>query len=618
MTSPNMDPRLLPSVTDAKGKDVEARLVQHLAAHPAAPPALSYGQNQGVVTQTGNGTYTWTAPATVTSAKIECIGAGAGGGGGSSSRGGEGGGGGEYSCEPAYPIVPGQVYTYVVGNGGSGGTTGNGGSDGGATLFDTTAVPGGLAGGVFANGGGAGAGFVGGPGGGRPGQGGPSGNTIENPGGSGGGNGSQGTGGCGGGAPAGPVSSGANGGTSGGSSGASGGTGGGGNGGNSGANGSNGSTPGAGGGGCGAATSATSGQNTYRLNSSATYFGSDATGGNANAMRSGIGGTMWQGGEQASGGSYNGTQKSLGVIGGNPQSDLSGKTIDSVSIRLEQNHTWYNNGSYVILGYTNRSSLPSSWNAGGITGVKTWWQGPATDQGGHAVTTDLTGQGLGSALQSGAAQSISLGPGSSYNLNNYAQFYGAGGDNSQNPLITVNWHTGSAPVQAGGGADGKVVITYYTAGVLQAALQPAAGTDPAGNSFAAGYTGPVTAVQPGTSPSVAEAWHDFPAGVNSWGLGTGGWKKYRLLSTGSVEVSISLRLIGTKTDGTAIFSAGALPAGYTPALGRKLLPAIVNTNALSGNWPPTVSFNTDGSVTVFGVNATGLVSLDCHGTIPLI
>jgi hypothetical protein len=522
MTNPGQDPRLLPSTAHAKAADVEARLAAHLSAHPAAPPALTYGQNQGQVTQAGNGTYTWTCPAGVTAAKIECWGAGAGGGGGGSTRGGEGGGGGEYASEPAYPVVPGVTYSYIVGNGGSGGTTGNGGQDGGATLFDTSSGGGGTTtGGVFANGGGAGSGFTGGPGGGTAGHGGPGTGTIENHGGNGGGNGSQGTGGCGGGAPAGPNASGANGITSSGSSGASGGTGGGGNGGASGANGSNGSTPGAGGGGAGAATAATSGTSTYRLNSSATYFGSDATGGNANQKRAD--GTMWQGGETASGGSYNGTQKALGIIGGNPQGDLSGKTIDQVSIRLEWTHTWYNNGAYVILGYTNRSSLPSSWNAGGITGIKTWWQGNV----GGTVTTDLTGQGLGSALQSGAAQSVSLGPGSSFNLNNYGSAYGAGGDNGQNPLITVNWHTGAAPVQAGGGADGKVVITYFTAGVLLAALQPAAGTDTAGNAFAAGYTGPVTAVQPGTSPSAAETWHDFPPGANGWGLGSGGWKKYR-------------------------------------------------------------------------------------------
>ena len=96
------------------------------------------------------------------------------------------------------------------------------------------------------------------------------------------------------------------------------------------------------------------------------------------------------------------------------------------------------------------------------TPVKTYWQGSAADQsGGGPVTADLTGTNLGSALQSGAAQSITFGPGSpAFDLYNYGYFYGAGGDNNQNPLITVNWHTGAAPVQAGAGRDGMVRITY--------------------------------------------------------------------------------------------------------------------------------------------------------------
>jgi hypothetical protein len=135
---------------------------------------------------------------------------------------------------------------------------------------------------------------------------------------------------------------------------------------------------------------------------------------------------------------------------------------------------------------------------------------------------------------------------------------------------------------------------------------------------------PVAIVQPGSSPAVAETWHDLPAGLASWGIGTGGWKKYRLTNDGDVEVSISLRLIGTKTDGTTIFAAGAFPTGYQTGgtVGaRKLLPLSMDTSAATfygANHTPYMSFNTDGSVTIFGVNATGLSVVDCHGIIPLI
>jgi hypothetical protein len=566
MTNPGQDPRLLPSTAHAKASDVESRLVAHLSSHPAAAPALAYGQTSSQVTQTVNGTYTWTCPAGVTSAKIECVGAGAGGGGGSGTRGGEGGGGGEYASEPSYPVVPGQVYTYIVGNGGSGGTTGNSGQDGGATLFDTTASPGGVSGGVFANGGGAGSGFTGGAGGGTAAHGGPSPNTVHRNGGKGGGTGSQGTGGCGGGGGGGVTSAGGNGSTSGSSTGAAGGAGGGapgggagGAGGNSAANGVTSVQSGGGGGGAGASTSATSGTSTYRLNSSAAYFGSDATGGNANQKRSD--GTIYQGGETASGGSYNGTQKSLGIIGGNSQGDLSGKTIDQVTIRLEWTHTWYNNGAYVILGYTGRTSLPGSWDASGITGVKTWWQGSV----GNAVTTDLTGQGLGTALQNGSAQSLSFGPGSSYNLNNYGFIYGAGGDNNQNPLITVQWHTGTAPTQAGGGCDGKVIISYNVAGVLLAAVQAAPGTDDAGNAFSTGYTGQVQAFAPGSSPAVVETWHDMrPLSGGMIGSISGQYPpQYRLRADGTVEVAGNVQLPSSagNYNGVGFYT---MPAAYRP------------------------------------------------------
>jgi hypothetical protein len=122
------------------------------------------------------------------------------------------------------------------------------------------------------------------------------------------------------------------------------------------------------------------------------------------------------------------------------------------------------------------------------------------------------------------------------------------------------------------------------------------------------------AIEPGTGN--LETWHDFPAGINGWGLGTGGYKKYRLLAEGDVEVAIFLALIGTKTDGTVIFAAGALPSGYQPVTGKNL-PAVTNGNALSANWTPTLQFRSDGSVAVQGVNAASLTSVSCHGTIPV-
>ena len=617
MTSPGQDPRLLPSTAHAKASDVEARFNQHIAGHPAAPPSLVYGSSTTVVTQSANGSYTWTCPAGVTQAKVECWGAGAGGGGGGSSQGGFGGGGGAYAAEPAYPVVPGQQYTYLVGNGGSGGTTGNPGIDGGDTSFDN--------GGVFAAGGSAHSGSGGGQAGG---------NTIAHSGGAGGQPSS--TGGGGGGGSAGASGDGGDGGNTssatGGAAGPAGAGGGaaGGGGGNNAAGGNAGQPPGGGGGGAGASTSATSGSNSYRLNSSATYYGSDATGGNANQLRNSSqtgNGAMHQGGTTASGGSYNGTQKALGIIGGNPQSDLSGKTIDTVSIRLEQTHCWYNSGAYIILGYTPFTSFGSSWGGGSVTAVKTWWQGPATDQGGGSRTTDLTGFGLGNAMQSGAAQSVSLGPGTpGFNLYNYTLVYGAGGDNNQNPLIVVTWHTGSAPVQAGAGRDGQVKITYAVSSALSAALQPAAGADASGNAFAAGYTGPVSAVQPGSNPSVVETWHDMrPLGSSFVGTISGQYPpQYRLAPDGFVEVAGYVQTPAGTTSNYNSLTIFTMPAAYRPAAdaGHKW-PVTLSTNPTgqtSGTvFTPVLQVDTAGNLQFHNLPPTGMGSnvIGIYGRYPL-
>lgn len=59
------------------------------------------------------GTHKWTCPAGVTSAKVECWGAG-----GAGTAGGGGGGGGAYTASSSVTLVPGNVYTVVVGAGG--------------------------------------------------------------------------------------------------------------------------------------------------------------------------------------------------------------------------------------------------------------------------------------------------------------------------------------------------------------------------------------------------------------------------------------------------------------------------------------------------------------------
>lgn len=545
---------------------------------------LVYTSTTTTVTFNTPGITTWTSPVTG-AAKVKAWGSGAGGGGGAINfDGGFGGGAAEFAEEPNYPILSGQDYEVIVPAGGIGGTSGNAGQDGDQASFDGQ--------GVVANGGLASNGSPGGTG---------SQNTIHNDGGDGGDNQSN-TGGGGGGGSGGETGSGGDGANATGSGGASGGaagTGGGatgGNGGSNGNNGSNGAAPGAGGGGAGMGTSTTTGSNQYRLSASATYYGTDAdSGAPPNAKR--FNGTMYQGGETAGGGGFNGTMKSLGIIGGNPQSDLSGKSIDSVSIRLENLHSWYNSGMTVLLGYTNHTSLPGSWNGTGLTSVKNFH----INQGAKS-TVDLTGGGLGTALQSGAAQAISLGPGPALSLPYYGYFYGAGGDNNQNPLITVTWHTGAAPNKGGNGADGQVQITYTSGQTLLTAISPLAGTDVNGNAFGAGITvvaGNLQAFTPGSSPTTVETWHAMGAFNTNFSHGSPA-PAYKLNADNTVSLAGIVNVTSGTTSGTVI----TLPSStYFPLSTKKwAIPISAGTPAGAANAQITV--NTSGAI-ILSAGPTG-------------
>lgn len=595
MPAPN-DPSLVAKAL-AKAQSVESRLNNIINSLSPESPSIMYGTNTTIVTQSTGGSYTWTCPAGVTQAYVECWGGGAGAGGGNGSKGGEGGGGGSYSAEAAYAVVPGTVYTYVVGDGGDGGTTGNPGVNGGDSYFDPSAP---LGFGVYAYGGTAGSGFIGGNGGIA------SGNSITFAGGNGGGDNTQSTGGCGGGSSASPAGAGLNGSKSTSSTGASGGAsgtdrGGGGAGGNSAANGNIGGSPGAGGGGCGASTGSGQVSFTYHPTSSATYYGHDAAGGNANLKRTGVGATMYQGGQTSSGGTYNGTMKSIMLLPSSIVSDLTGVTIDSCTLNLFNEHSWYNSGMTVQLGYGNYTSLGSSYSGGGLTNVKSY---SVPENAGH--TTVLTSTGVPAALKSGACKAFVLGLAPDYNLNYYGYFAGAGQTNA--PTLAITGHTGSAPVVAGDGADGRVRITYSTNSTVVAAMQPLATTDDSGNAVAQGYTGLASAVQPSSSPSVVEFWHSVgaagePAFVNSWANLGGGQiaLQFKLLSTNAVHIIGVVN--ASASTATTIFT---LPAGYRPS-SQSEAPVAPHT-AIGGLF---LSVATTGAVSITNsTNASGNITIN--------
>lgn len=568
------DPRLVSSQALAKAQDLERRLNALVPNMGPEAPSIMYAGGNTVVTQSVSGSYTWTAPAGVTAVTVECWGAGAGGDGGDGTHGGGGGGGGEYTSEPNYQVVPGQVYNYYVGSGGQGGTSGNDAADGESSSFDL-GTPGDI--GVLALGGSGSATGVAGGGGGNG-----SASTIEFRGGNGGSTTS--TGGGGGGASGSPFGAGGAGTNSTSSSGTSGGAGGtdkgaGGAGGNAASNGTNGSSPGGGGGGAGAATGTGTFKKDYYATASATYFGSDAIGGNANQLRNSSlangQGTMTQGGETANNGRYNGTMKALFLLDSPTiQSDLSGVTITKVTVRMENEHTWYNSGMFVILGYANFDHFGATWNGASTTGVKTYWQ----TEGSNYVS-DVTNLGLGNALKAGTAKCITLGNNTQrqMDLYNYGYFFGASSDTSQAPRVHVEGNTGGSGATAGNGSDGQIRITYAQPGGLVAAVQPASGTDANGNAFAAGYTGSVSQVQPGSSPALIETWHSFAPLATGFNITGSSWNSdtpyadYKLLPDGSLKLRalINVAISGGPGGNTwKVLTGSALPAAYRPPSAR--------------------------------------------------
>lgn len=437
---------------------------------------LVYTSGTTNVTQTANGDYTWTVPANVTQAQVQVWGAGAGGNGGTTSAGGGGGSGGNYSQNLNYNVTPGNVISYHVGQGGVSSTTGTGnGDDGEDSFFDgtngvfagggpgdgstNTNIQG--AGTVTYTGGAAGTGSASGGGG----SGGNSGNPTAN--GNVGLNASSSTGAA---APSAQTGSGT-----------------GGAGGNNAANGSNGGAPGAGGGGAGKG-SGTGGTKsvTYSPTWMGSYYGPDAGshGGTSNGLRST--GTLYHGGETASGGAVNGTQRSLCNFNGSlaqMATDFSGYTMQYMEIQLKNEHTYYSSGMSVELAYLNSvvgGSRPGTYPTGpSIGGDETGGTGPGEE---HLFSMSATGA---AGFVAGTIDTIALAPSLSGSHPLDPHWYGYF-DPSQVRLVLVGTKSVAGSTTSGTGADGKVSITYASGSTLVAAISPVASSDVFGNSFVAG------------------------------------------------------------------------------------------------------------------------------------
>lgn len=540
---------------------------------------LVYTSTTTTVTQTANGTYSFTAPAGVTQVKAEVWGAGAGGDGGNTSEGGNGGGGGEYAAENNYAVTPGNAYQYAVGNGGSGGVTSGGhGNDGGSSYFDS--------GNVQANGGlGGGAGGSG------------SGNSIHHNGGSGGAA-SGNSGAASGGNSANATAAGNNGSASVGSSGAAQpaaqtGSGRGGAGGANAGNGSAGGAPGAGGGGAGEGSGTATLTKSYTPTWIGSYLGPDATSG-ANSLRSTS--TMYHGGETASGGAANGNQRSVFAFNRTQiASDFSGYTVTSCSIRLTNQHSWFNSGMTVIFDeYAGLpGSVPGTYPAGDYSDSP----GQSTIAEGATKTFGLAAS-VGQRFVTGSSNGLGIGEPTAgsfpYNLNYYGFF-------SSSIVFTITGTKGAGSTTAGAGADGQVKITYTSGSTLVAAISPVSGTDASSNAFGAEFSGQIQAFQPGVSPTAVETWHTMTL-LNGWTVASGGIARYKLNPDNTVTVQCTNISPGTLTNATSLWTS---PTGYVPSqLATQNFPAVIVMTGAAQASTAFVAMRNSGSLTLQSFPAT--------------
>jgi hypothetical protein len=134
-----------------------------------------------------------------------------------------------------------------------------------------------------------------------------------------------------------------------------------------------------------------------------------------------------------------------------------------------------------------------------------------------------------------------------------------------------------------------------------AALQPVAGADDSSNAFAAGYTGPVSAIQPVSNPAIVETWHTATYQNSFASLVAGSTDlKYKLTSDNFVH--LSGRLV-TPSGVAASSTIATLPAGYQPARSEPFNSGYNQNSSPNASTAVIIVVGTGGAITVFNASA---------------
>src|SRR6266568_8835577 len=112
------------------------------------------------------------------------------------------------------------------------------------------------------------------------------------------------------------------------------------------------------------------------------------------------------------------------------------------------------------------------------------------------------------------------------------------------------------------------------------------------------------------------AWSNMPSPVNSWGIG--GHAQYRLTINGDLQVSFKDLTVGSASDGTNIWNAGALPAAYQVANTHRVACYSDAIKTVSGNLETSaLEFQIDGSIQCYGF-ALAASRADLYAVVPLV
>lgn len=389
---------------------------------------------------------------------------------------------------------------------------------------------------------------------------------------------------------------------------------------------------GGGGGGSGdTATTVTSGVNVFYFTSAVTYNGTDAQAGAAsgqvfNPVQQGTSNVLFTGAGVND--LDSGAKNTMMLI--DPGLNLligfyttpGGSTYSIQNKVFQVSLTVFNanpsNPEPVVLelSYSYDTKLPSSYTGTSIIGSLGQVVIPP---GASSVTVDLTTVNpafydtlIGTNYPNKAGALI-LGPGPLPTVEAYgtvtapafnAQIYGPGAvdsmGNSLAPYLTVQWVQNNANTPNLGfganGGPGGIYLTYVSPEATPVAgIQPYQTTDGFGTTWAQGFTGQLTAFQPGTK--IPETWHLLtpPAG---WTVGTK--FEYRLTGNGTVSVRGTLTVPASAPSNPV--TVATMPVGYLPTQSEPIN-CIENSGSPYTGTAHVCTISTGGSLQIYGAIA---------------